>query len=270
MAEVHPTAVVDKSVQLADSAVIGPNCVLEKNVSIGDGTTLDANVVIGRGVSIGKNNRIFPNCVIGREAQTMGHDSDKDMGKVAIGDNNMIREFVTIHSSMFPDGVTTIGNDNLFMVGTHIGHDSMIEDKIVFTNCIQVAGHCKIETGAWLSGMVAIHQFVTIGKWTYTAGLAGLSHDFPPFVTISGHYPPRVRGINKRGLNRAGIGPEQQEVIVEAYRKLYRQNGNLLENAETLASRDDLDENVRDMVNSIINSGKQRFGRYLEMFRRDH
>ncbi len=199
----------------------------------------------------------------------MGHDSDKDMGKVSIGDNNMIREFVTIHSSMFPDGVTKIGSDNLFMVGTHIGHDSIIEDKIVFTNCTHVAGHCKVEVGAWFSGMVAIHQFVTIGKWTYTAGLAGLSHDFPPFVTISGHYPPRVRGINKRGLDRAGIAPEQQEAIVEAYRKLYRQGGNLLKNAKALASQDGLDENVRDMVDSIINSSKQRFGRYLELFRRD-
>jgi len=135
------------------------------------------------------------------------------------------------------------------------------------SNYVQISGHCKIETGVWLSGVVLLHQFVTIGKWCYAAGLAGINHDVPPFLIISGHYPPRIRGVNKRGLIRAGLSEQQQEKIFEAYDKLYRRGGALLENAKVLAQEDGLDENVRAMIDTITKSSEQRFGRYLEKFR---
>jgi UDP-N-acetylglucosamine acyltransferase len=260
--------VVAKGAQLADDVTVGPHCVIGSGVSIGPGTVLDANVVINEDVEIGKNNHFFANCVIGCSPQTLGLSSDTEIGGLVIGDRNIIREQVTIHVSMYPDAVTKIGNDNFLMVGVHVGHDCILEDKIVMTNYVQLSGHCKIETGVWFSGLVALHQFVTIGKWSYAAGLAGISRDIPPFLTISGHYPPRVRGINKRGLERAGLSKEQQERISEAYRKLYRQGGTLLKNAMALAQEDGLDENVRAMVDSIIKSSEQQFGRYLEKFRR--
>jgi len=132
---------------------------------------------------------------------------------------------------------------------------------------VQISGHCKIETGVWLSGMVLLHQFVTIGKWCFAAGLAGINRDIPPFLTVSGHYPLRVRGVNKRGLKRAGLSEQQQQQIFKAYEKLYRQGGTLLENAEALAREDGLDENVQAMIDTIIKSSQQQFGRYLEKFR---
>ncbi|MCJ7729493.1 MAG: hypothetical protein MUO27_06410, partial [Sedimentisphaerales bacterium] len=135
------------------------------------------------------------------------------------------------------------------------------------SNYVQISGHCTIQTGAWLSGMVGLHQFVTIGKWSYAAGLSGINRDIPPFLTVSGHYPLRVRGVNKRGLKRAGLTEEQQRKVIDAYRKLYRKGGALLENARTLAQEDGLDENVRDMVNMILKSSQHQFGRYLEKFR---
>ena len=153
------------------------------------------------------------------------------------------------------------------MIGVHIGHDCILEDKIVMSNYVQVSGHCKIETGVWLSGVVLLHQFVTVGKWCYAAGLAGIKRDVPPFLIVSGHYPLRVRGVNKRGLARAGLSEQQQQKITEAYRKLYRQGGTLLENAKALEQEDGLDENVRAMLEAIIRSSEQRFGRYLEKFR---
>jgi UDP-N-acetylglucosamine acyltransferase len=252
---------------LADGVVIGPNCAIDSEVSIGAGTVLDANVVISKDVEIGQNNHFFPNCAIGGRPQLLGLSADDKIGGLVIGDNNIIREQVTIHPSIYPGQFTKIGNDNLLMIGVHIGHDCILEDKIVMSNYVQISGHCKIETGVWLSGVVLLHQFVTVGKWCYAAGLAGINRDVPPFLIVSGHYPPRVRGVNKRGLERAGLSEQQQQKITEAYRKLYRQGGTLLENAKALEQENGLDENVWAMLEAIIRSSEQQFGRYLEKFR---
>ena len=268
MIQVHPSAVVHKDARLAKGVIIEPNCVIESGVSIGAGTVLDANVVIRKDVEIGRSNHFFANCVIGGQPQILGLGSNDELGGIVIGDNNTIREQVTIHPSKYPDGVTKIGDDNLLMVGVHIGHDCVLEDKIVMSNYSQLSGHCKIEIGTWFSGMVLLHQFVTMGKWCYVAGLAGIGKDVPPFLVVSGHYPPRVRGVNKRGMVRAGLSEQQQQKITEAYKKLYRQGGILLENAEALAKEDGLDENVRDILEAITRSNEQRFGRYLEKLKR--
>jgi len=267
MSQVHPSAVVDKDARLAEGATVGPNCVVGSGVEIGSGTVLDANVVIYKDVKIGKNNHIFPNCVLGGWPQTLGIGPDSKFGGLVIGDGNMIREQVTIHPSIYQDEMTQLGNDNLLMVGVHVGHNCIVEDRIVMSNYVQLSGHCKIETGVWLSGLVATHQFVTLGKWSYAAGLAGINRDIPPFLTVSGHYPPTVRGVNKRGLSRAGLTWQQQEPIIDAYRKLYRRGGTLLENAKALAQEDGLDENVQAMIDTIIKSSEHRYGRYLEKFR---
>jgi UDP-N-acetylglucosamine acyltransferase len=264
MATIHPTAVVDKDVQLAEGVVVGPYCVVGKGVSVGAGTFLDARVVVTGSVKIGRDNRLYPNCVIGCCPQVLGMDQNSKMGGVVIGDRNAIRENVTIHPSRHEGHLTQLGSDNLLMVGAHLGHDCVVEDKVVLSNYVQIAGHVKIEMGAWFSGLAASHQFVTIGRWSYIAGLAGLNRDVPPFLIVSGHYPPRVRGVNKRGLLRAGLGASQQERIYEAYKRLYRQGGPLLGNAEELARQDGLDENVRALVDSIFKSNQHRFGRYLE------
>lgn len=267
MAQVHPSAVVDKTAELGADVVVGPNCVIGANTIIGDGCILDANVFIDKNVVLGKGNRFFFSSSIGAQPQILGLKPDDPYGKLIIGDNNTIREQVTIHPSMYEGGFTKVGNNNLFMIGVHVGHDTVIEDKIIMSNYVQISGHCKIETGAWLSGMVLINQFVTIGKWTYAAGLAGLNHDVPPFVIVSGHYPPEVRTINKRGLSRAGLDEQQQKAVFIAFKKLYRNGQQLLEAAQTMADTGDLEEPVRDMVDAIINSSKHRFGRYLETFR---
>jgi UDP-N-acetylglucosamine acyltransferase len=267
MIQVHPSAVVHQETQLADGVAIGPNCVIDCGVSIGAKTSLDANVVIGKNVTIGRNNRLFANCVIGGQPQMLDLSPDAEIGGLVIGDNNVFREQVTIHPSIHPKEYTRVGDDNLLMIGVHVGHDCILEDKIIMSNYVQISGHCKIETGVWLSGMVLLHQFVTIGKWCYAAGLAGINHDVPPFLIVSGHYPPRVRGVNKRGLGRAGLRDEQQKKICEAYDKLYRKGGALLENAKALAQEDGLDENVKAMIDAITRGSEHRFGRYLETFR---
>lgn len=267
MAIIHPTAVVEENVQLDDDVVVGPYCVVGNGVSIGAGTILDARVVVTGHTTIGRNNRFFPNCLIGCSPQILGLDLEAPRGGLVIGDRNVIRENVTIHVSKQEGAATRIGNDNLLMIGSHIGHDSLLEDKIVLSNLVQIGGHVHIQKGAWFSGLAASHQFVTIGRWAYIAGLAGLNHDVPPFLMISGHYPPRVRGVNKRGMARAGLNEEQQERICEAYKRLYRQGSVLLSNARQLAEQDGLDENVRAIIDAIFKSTEHRFGRYRESHR---
>jgi len=267
MTRVHPSAIVDKTVELADGVIVGPNCVVDQGTVIGDETVLDANVVIGPNVKIGRGNHFFPFSVVGTGPQILAMKAGDPVGKLTIGDNNTFREQATVHPSMHPDGCTKIGNENFLMIGVHVGHDCTLEDKLVISNYVQISGHCRIETGVWLSGMVLLHQFVTVGRWCYAAGMAGLNHDVTPFTIVSGHYPPQVRGVNKRGLARAGLTDSQQKNIVDAYKRLYRNGQPLLETATVMVTEQNHDQNVRAMVDSIINSSKHRFGRYLETFR---
>ena len=192
MAEIHPSAVVDADAKLADDVVVGPNCYIDSGTTIGEGAVLEANVVVGKAVKIGKGNRFCPNSVVGGRPQLLGLRPDDAIGGISIGDDNTIREQVTIHPSVHAGEFTKLGNDNLLMVGVHIGHDCTLEDKIVLTNLCQISGHCKMETGVWFGGVVCVHQFVTIGAWSYAAGLAGINRDVPPFVIVSGHYPSKI------------------------------------------------------------------------------
>ena len=139
--EIHASAVVDGSAVIGDGVVIGANCVIGADTVIGDGTFLDANVVIDKNVKVGKGNRFYANCVIGRPPQLLGLTADTEYGTLEIGDDNVIREMVTIHPAMHVGSVTKIGNENLIMVGVHIGHDCILEDKIVLSNLCQVSGH---------------------------------------------------------------------------------------------------------------------------------
>ena len=267
MAEVHPNATVDKDAQLGKEVVIGPYCVVKSGVSIGDGTVLESHVVIGKNVTVGENNRLFPGCVIGALPQLLGLDDSRPIGGLIIGNGNTFHEHVTVHPSIYEDHNTEIGDDDFIMVGAHVGHDTVLGDKIVLSNGVQISGHCRLGDGVWLSGMAGVHQFVTLGKWVYVAGLAGINKDIPPFLTVSGHYPPKVRGVNLRGLKRGGYSPAEQEQIVWAYKMLYRKNGSLLERARALARENGLDENVKAMVDSIDKSSQHRYGRYLELSR---
>ncbi len=267
MAIIHPTAVVEENVQLADDVVVGPYCAIGSGVSIDAGTILDSRVIVTGNTRIGRQNHFFPNSMIGCNPQILGLGPGAEVGGLVLGDRNVVRENVTIHTSKYPGAATRIGSDNLLMVGSHVGHDAVLEDKIILSNLVQIGGHARIEMGAWFSGLSACHQFVTIGRWSYVAGLAGLTHDIPPFLIVSGHYPPRIRGVNKRGMNRAGLNEQQQEQIFNAYKQLYRHGSTLLNNAKELAAQDGLDENVRAMVDAIFRSSNHRFGRYLETLR---
>src|SRR4030042_757991 len=194
--------------------------------------------------------QIHPSAVIHKDAQLPDD--------VIVGPNCVIHSGVTIGSGTILEANVVINKD------VKIGQKNHFYPNCVIGSRPQVL---RLKTDSEIGGMAASHQFVTIGKWCYIAGLAGINRDIPPFLTVSGHYPPRVRGVNKRGLNRAGLSEEQQLRIFDAYKKLYRQEGPLLENAKALAMEDELDKNVRAMIDAITKSSEHQFGGYLEKFR---
>ncbi|AQQ70105.1 Acyl-[acyl-carrier-protein]--UDP-N-acetylglucosamine O-acyltransferase [Limihaloglobus sulfuriphilus] len=264
---IHPTAVVEDSAVIGSGTVVGPNCYVGSNVKIGNNNELQANAVIGDGTVLGNGNRLFSNCVIGRGPQIFVMDPNAKYGKLEIGDNNTFRENSTVHPSMHEGGLTKIGSGNFIMIGVHIGHDCIIENQIVMSNFSQISGHSKVETGAWLSGMVVTHQFVTIGKWSYCTGLTGVNKDLPPYLIGNGHYPFRVRSVNERGMNRSGLNEEEKKAVWDAFKYLYRQkSGSVLSRAKELAEKDN-QICVKEIVEAVINSSKHKNGRYLETFR---
>lgn len=267
MSHIHPTAIIDKDAQIDPEAYIGPYCIIEKGAQIGKGTILQSHVIIGEGSVIGKDNIFYPHCIIGARPQVLGLRDRDPIGSVIIGDSNILREYVTVHRSKYSGQATCIGNNNLLMAGAHIGHDCLLKDKIVLTNYVQIAGHCHIQTGVWLAGLVAIHQFVTVGKWAYAAGMTAINRDVPPFVIICGSYPAKIRGVNLKGLARAGLNREQKRRIIDAYKQLYKKGGHMANKIRDLEQQNGLDENVKAMVDAIKKSSQHRYGRFLECCR---
>ncbi|MBN1845291.1 MAG: acyl-ACP--UDP-N-acetylglucosamine O-acyltransferase [Sedimentisphaerales bacterium] len=268
MSTIAPTAVVDPTAQVGQDVTIGPGCVVAAGVIIGDGCELRANVYLAAGVELGRHNRCFANCVLGEEPQILGGSVGDT--RLVIGDHNTFRENVTISpGSARGNGRTVIGHHNYFMIGSHIGHDCDVGDHAMIGNYAQVAGHCKLENHVWLSPWTGLQQFVTMGRFAYTGGFSAVFHDLPPFVRAAGAYPCTVRGLNVVGLRRAGFTPEAIAKLMEAYRRLFRRpTGEPFSRAvEELAGQDELDENVRHLVNFLRRSHQHRMGRYLELFR---
>ena len=268
MANIAATAVVDRTAELGEDVTIGPGCVIEPGVTVGDGSVLKTNVMVCSGAKIGRNNRIFANCVLGDEPQSIG--IGREDTQLIIGDNNTIRENVTINrGTVNGGGKTVIGSNCYLMIGSHAGHDCRIEDNVVLCNNVLLSGHCRIERNAWLSGLAATHQFVTVGRYAFLAGGSGASHDVPPFVRVSGIYPCEVRGLNVIGLGRAGFGEEDIRNLDKCYRRLYRRRGgeSLARVVETLLADGDLDENVEYLLKFLQRSNEHPMNRFLELFR---
>ncbi|UUO05545.1 acyl-ACP--UDP-N-acetylglucosamine O-acyltransferase [Blastopirellula sp. J2-11] len=228
MTEIHPTAVISPQARLGADVQIGPFCVIEAGVEVGDRCRLESFVTIKSGSSVGCDNRIWDHAVIGGAAQHIR--APELSGRVAVGDRNQIREFVTIHRALNAGETTVVGNDCLLMVQAHIGHDSNIGNNVILTNNSLVAGHVVIEDRAYVSGAVAIHQFCRVGRFAMVGGQAHVVQDVPPYVTVDG-CSSLVVGLNLVGLKRNGFDAEAIRELKKAYRILYRSN---LTNGESL------------------------------------
>jgi UDP-N-acetylglucosamine acyltransferase len=210
---IHPSAELHPTVQVGAYAVIG------EQVQVGPGTAIGHHVVIEGDTTIGARNRIFPGAAIGLEPQDLKYNGS--LTAVKIGDDNIIREYVTINRATFADEATIIGNGNLLMAYVHVAHNCVIEDRVVIANSTALAGHVRIESRATISGILGIHQFVHVGRLAMVGGMSRINQDVPPYMLVEGN-PARVRSLNKVGLQRAGLTDADEGKTFRSLKKAYR------------------------------------------------
>ncbi|WP_052348042.1 acyl-ACP--UDP-N-acetylglucosamine O-acyltransferase [Imhoffiella purpurea] len=216
---IHPSALVDPGAELDPSVEVGPFAVIESGVRIGAGTRIGPHAVVRGPTSIGRDNRIFQFASVGEDPQDKKYGGEPT--RLEIGDRNQIREFATLHRGTVQDqGVTRIGDDNLFMAYTHVAHDCRIGNRIIMANAASLGGHVEIQDWAILGGFTIVHQFCRIGAHSFCAMGSVLSRNVPPYVMVGGH-PAEPHGINGEGLRRRGFTPESIQAIKRAYRSLY-------------------------------------------------
>nr|WP_242026892.1 acyl-ACP--UDP-N-acetylglucosamine O-acyltransferase [Phormidium tenue] len=240
---IHPTAVVHEGAKVHPSVKIGPYAVIGEQVSIGPGTEIGAHAIIDGDTTIGSQNRIFPGAAIGLESQDLKYDGS--MSRVVIGDNNLIREYVTINRATDAGAVTLVGSNCLLMAYSHVAHNCVVEDHVILANSVALAGHVYVESGARISGMVGVHQFVRVGRLVMIGGLSRIDRDVPPFTLVNGN-PAEVRGLNQIGLQRAGLtaDPQAYRELKQAYRLVYR-SGVSLSEAVSKLNQDESNDLVR-------------------------
>ena len=241
-------AIIDPSATIVENVSIGPWTVIGPNVVIGDNCQIASHVVIRGPSFIGANNKIYQFSTIGDDTPDLKYKGEPT--KLIIGDDNVIREGVTIHRGTVQDqGETVIGNKNLLMAYAHVGHDSVIGDNVIMVNNSSLAGHVNVGDWAILSGYSLIHQYVSVGAHSFIGPAAFSYHDVPAFVTAFGS-PAEPRTINKEGLKRRGFTTEQIALANKGYKLLYRRGLSLEEGIEAIAELGD-DIVIETLLNSL-------------------
>lgn len=216
--KIHSTAIVDKKAELADGVKVGPYCFIGANVKIGSGTVIGAHAVIDGYTAIGKNNRIFTGAVIGSITQDLKFRDERSF--VKIGDNNIIREYVTVNMGTEKDSSTVVGNNVLLMAYSHVAHDCIVKDGAIIANAVALAGYVTIEEKADIGGLTGVHQFVRIGRLAIIGGCSKVTQDIVPFSMSDGH-PLKVYGLNTVGLERANVPQESRNSLKKAFKILF-------------------------------------------------
>lgn len=217
--QVHPTAVIDPSAVLGEGVEIGPYCIVGPGVTLGDRCRLYSHVVIAGPTIIGVENEFYPFSCIGQQTQDLKYTVEPT--RLEIGAGNTFREFTTVHRATDPQGVTKVGNGGNFLSYSHIAHDCIVGDEVVFSNNGTLAGHVEVGDRVVVGGLTAIHQFCRIGRLAISGGCSKIVQDVPPFMMVDGN-PAHVRHINQIGMERAGFSKETIRAIKDAFRILYR------------------------------------------------
>lgn len=218
MAEIHSTAIIYEGAKIAENVSVGPYSIVGANVEIGEGSVVHAHVVLDGHTTIGKNNQIFQHCSIGTPPQDLTYKGEPT--RVEIGDNNIFREYVSIHRGTMKDnGVTRLGSDSLLMAYVHLGHDVDFGSNCVIANSTNLAGHVKIGDRVTIGGGTQISQFVSIGRGAYIGGATACDRDIPLFCTAYGNRA-RLKGINIIGLRRQGYSKQEVTEVVDFFRMM--------------------------------------------------
>ena len=243
---IHPSAIIEPGAKIADDVVVGPFSYIGSEVVLHSGVEIKSHVVVTGNTEIGHSTVVFPFAVIGEIPQDLKFNGEQTSLK--IGKNNQIRENVTINvGTAGGGGVTLVGNNCLFMTGSHVAHDAMIGDNVIIANCGAVAGHCVIEDNVIIGGLSGIHQFVRIGRGAIIGAVTMVTNDVIPFGLVQG---PRgaLDGINLVGLKRKGVGRSDITALRAAFQTLAQGEGTFQDRARKLK-----EEASSDYVDAITN-----------------
>ena len=249
---IHATAIVDAEARLAADVEVGAYSVIGADVEIGAGSRIGPHVVIQGPCKIGSGNQIFQFSSIGEAPQDKKYQGEKT--SLEIGDNNVIREFVTLNRGTSDgDGRTLIGSDNLFMAYSHVAHDCIVGDNTIFANAASLAGHVKVGSYTTLGGFTSVHQFTHIGTRAFCGLGSVVTQDIPPYSTAAGNRA-RVIGINKEGLKRNGFSPELIRALHKSFRELLKSKGSKQDTFDNLKPLCDKYPEVDEFVSFVRDS----------------
>ena len=255
MIKIHPTAIIDHRAEIEDGVEIGPYTIIGPGVKIGAETKIGPHVVIERDTLIGRRNRIFAFVVIGTEAQHLAYKGEPS--RVEIGDENIIREFVTIHrGTAIDEFITRVGSRCMVMAYVHIAHDCQIGDGVIIASGASLAGHVRIGKGVFLGGLTGVHQFCRIGEYAFVGAFSGVGKDVPPYVKVFG-IPAGIYDLNLIGLRRAGFGSEVIKALRKALKIYLASSGILSEIIKEIEDQVDLFPEVQKFVEFIRKPSRQ-------------
>mgnify|MGYP000013905301 FL=1 len=242
---IHNTAIIDPKAKISSGVSIGAFTVIGPNVEIGENTIIQSHVSIIGNTKVGKNNKIYPFASIGNDPQDLKFDGE--VTKLEIGDNNKIREYVTVNpGTKGGGGLTKIGNNCLFMVSSHIAHDCLVEDNVILANNVPLGGHAHIEENVIIGGNSAVQQFTRVGKSSMIGGMCGVVRDIIPYAMVHGNRSI-LQGLNLIGLRRKNIPNKEILVLTEAYKEIFKDE-NLTTNLKNL--KEEFKKN--DLVNDVV------------------
>lgn len=247
MDNIHPEAVIYEDVK------VGPGCIIEENVKIGSGSSIGAGVIIRNGTEIGENNEIHPYTIIGNTPQDKSYKGEG--GKVIIGNNNIIREFTTIHLAVGKDTYTLVGDNNFIMAYCHLAHNCIVGNNVLLVNGATLGGYVEVEDYAYISAFVPIHQWVRIGAYSLIGGGLRITKDLIPYA-LAARSPIRVVSPNFVGLRRNGFSKERIENIKNAFRILFRSNLNTKQAVDKLKEEFYENEDIEKII-TFINKSKR-------------
>ena len=229
--QIHRTAIIHPGAEIGPGTIVGPYCVIEEGVVLGADSWLQHHVTLCGPTTVGARNKFYAYCSIGQQTQDLKYQGEPTY--LEIGDQNVFREFVTVNRSTTATGKTRIGHRGNFLAYSHIGHDCVVGDAVVFSNNGTLAGHVQVGDHAVMGGLTAVHQFCRLGRYAITGGCSTIVQDVPPFMIADGN-PAKVRGINVVGLERSGFPPETIKTIKEAFRLIYRSKYNTRQALEAI------------------------------------
>ena len=238
---IHSTAIVHPNAKLGKDVIVGPGAVIGEHVEIGDGTQIGAHVVIGGWTTIGKRCEIYPNASIGLEPQDLKFKGEKSYCN--IGDETVIREFVTISRATGEGEETRVGNNCLLQACTHVAHNCIVGNNVIMSNCAGLAGHAIVEDRVVIGGLAGIHQFVKIGRNAMVGGMAKVVQDIPPYVISV-------------GLSRAGISEDVRRDLKQAFRIIYRSGFSLSKAIEEMELQLDSSVEIENLLRFLRNADR--------------